>query len=41
MNERRFERIAQAISVIVLVALAAFWIAQVGDVIEMLRLAYG
>lgn len=41
MSRKHIERIARATSIIVLLAVAAFWVGQVGDVIEMLRLAYG
>jgi hypothetical protein len=41
MGKTRQEKIATVVSVGVLVAAAWFWALQVGDVIEVLSMAYG
>ena len=41
MNKKTLERAAFGFAAVVIAAAAWFWSRQVGDVIELLRLAYG
>ena len=41
MSKRALEKVAAGFSALVLVAAIAFWIMQIGDVLEFLRLANG
>ena len=40
-RKRRLERVALAMSVLILAAAAWFWVLQIDEVLEVLELAYG